>query len=77
MIKPDVLPFIAPFFLFAVFLAVQAFFPDQHYALYPVITVGVAAVIACYWRALPSLRASSPIMSAGVGIVGCDPLGRP
>jgi uncharacterized protein len=70
MTKSEVLPFTAPFFLFAVFLTVEGFFPDQHYALYPMVTALVAAVIVWYWRALPSLQPGSPIISACVGIAG-------
>ena len=70
MTKSEVLPFIAPFFFFAVFLTVQGYLPDQHYAIYPIVTVVVAAAIAFYWRALPPLRPSAPIVSVCVGIVG-------
>ena len=70
MAKSEVLPFIAPFFLFVVFLTAQGFFPEQHYALYPVITVAEAGIIAWYWRALPSLRPGAPIISACIGVVG-------
>ena len=70
MTKSEMLPFIAPFFLFAVFLTVQGFFPDQHYALYPLITVLEGAAIVWFWRALPTLTPSAPIFSVCVGIVG-------
>jgi len=70
MTKPEALPFIAPFFLFGVFLTVQGFFPDQHYALYPVVTIAVAAVLVWYRRALPSLRPGAPVVSACVGVAG-------
>jgi CAAX prenyl protease-like protein len=73
------LPFVAPFFLFLVFLAVEGWFPDQHYALYPFKTLAVGGVIAWFWRSLPRLRPGAPWSSAGVGVVvvilwiGLDP----
>ena len=78
--KSQTAPFVAPFFLFAIFLVVQDYFPDRHYLLYPVITVLVAAVLAWYWRSLPSLTSTAPMLSVAVGIagvvlwVGLDPL---
>ena len=72
-------PFIAPLFLFLVFLSIQGYFPDQHYLLYPIVTIIVAAVIAWYWRSYPSLKPSAPIVSILIGIVavvlwiGLDP----
>lgn len=68
--KSQAWPFIAPFFFFAAFLAVESYFPNQHYALYPIITILVAAVLAWYWRALPSLTPAAPLMSIWVGIAG-------
>ena len=70
MTKSHALPFVAPLFLFMGFLSVEGFFPDQHYVLYPIITLLVAAVLAWFWRSLPSLTPSAPIISVGVGIVG-------
>ncbi len=73
------LPFILPFLVFALFLAVEGWFPDQHYLLYPFKTLAVAAVIGWYWRQLPSLRPGAPLGSILVGIVavvlwiGLDP----
>jgi len=63
-------PFVAPFFLFAVFLTVEGYFPNQHYLLYPLKTIAVGAIILWYWRSLPSLRPSAPLLSALVGIAG-------
>jgi len=70
MTKSKALPFIAPLFLFMTFLCVEGFYPDQHYVLYPIITLLVAAVLAWFWRSLPSLTPAAPIISAGVGIIG-------
>ena len=73
MTKSDVLPFVAPFFLFAVFLSVQGFLPGPTLrALSSCITVMrlAATIIAWFWRSLPSLKPSSPLVSIGVGIVG-------
>jgi uncharacterized protein len=73
-------PFVAPFFLFMLFLSVESYFPDWHYALYPFKTILVAAVLAWYWRALPPLTPAAPMLSVGVGIlgvilwIGLDPL---
>jgi len=73
------LPLVAPFFLFMAFLAVEGFFPDQHYLLYPIKTVAVGAVIVWYWRRLPDLRPSQPVVSVLIGIIavvlwiGLDP----
>ncbi len=80
MTKSKALPFIAPLFLFMLFLCVQGFCPNQHYVLYPIATISVAAVFACYWHSLPSLVPSAPIASIGIGIVcviawiGLDPI---
>jgi len=77
--KSQAWPFVAPLLLFMAFLSVQGYFPDQHYVLYPVITVTEAAVLAWYWRALPSLVPSATLLSIGIGIlsvilwVGLDP----
>ncbi len=73
-------PFVAPFLLFTIFLVVESYFPDQHYLLYPIKTIAVGALILWYWRSLPSLRPSAPLLSMLVGIVavvlwiGLDPL---
>jgi CAAX prenyl protease-like protein len=70
MTKSQALPFVAPFFLFMLFLSVEGFFPDQHYALYPFKTLLVLAALVWYWRSLPSLVPSAPIGSVLVGIAG-------
>jgi len=70
MTTPSLMPFVAPFFLFMLFLSIQGFFPDQHYVLYPVITVLVATVLLVYWRQLPPLRPAAPLASVLVGVVG-------
>jgi CAAX prenyl protease-like protein len=70
MTKSQVLPLVAPFFLFMAFLAVESFFPNEHYMLYPFKTILVAAAIAWYWRALPPLVPAAPWLSVGVGILG-------
>ena len=64
------LPFVAPFFLFLVFLAVESWFPDLHYALYPLKTLAVGGVIAWVWRSLPNLRPDRPLSSVLVGVAG-------
>lgn len=66
----QVAPFVAPLFLFMVFLFVEGYFPDQHYLLYPIITVLEAAVLAWYWRQLPPMIPTAPMLSLWVGIVG-------
>jgi len=63
-------PFIAPLFMFMLFLSVESYFPDQHYVLYPIKISLVAALIAWYWRRLPALTPAAPILSVAVGIVG-------
>ena len=74
------MPYVAPFFLFMVFLTVEGFFPDQHYLLYPLKTVTVGMVIFWYGRELPGLRPTAPLLSALVGVlgvalwIGLDPL---
>jgi CAAX prenyl protease-like protein len=65
-----VAPFVAPFFFFMVFLSVEGLFSDKHFLLYPFKTILVAAVLAWYWRSLPSLIPSAPITSLVVGIAG-------
>jgi hypothetical protein len=70
MMKSQVLPFVAPFFLFMVCLSVEGFFPDQHYALYPIKTILVAATLAWYRRSFPSLMPAAPMLSVGVGVAG-------
>ena len=73
-------PFVAPFFLFMLCLSVEGFFPDRHYLLYPIKTILVAAVLAWYGRALPSLTPSAPMGSVGLGVaavvlwIALDPL---
>jgi CAAX prenyl protease-like protein len=66
----QVAPFVVPFFVFMVFLSVEGYFPDKHFLLYPFKTLLVVGVIAWYWRSLPSLTPSAPLMSLVVGIVG-------
>jgi CAAX prenyl protease-like protein len=64
-------PFVAPFLVFMLFLAgVDGFYPDQHYALYPIKTLIVVLVLAFYWRRLPRLTPSAPMVSVFVGIIG-------
>ena len=70
MMKSQAWPFVAPFFVFMVFLSVESHFPDQHYALYPVKTILVAIVLAWSWRSLPSLVPAVPVGSVVVGIAG-------
>lgn len=64
------MPFVAPFFLFMAFLSLESYFPDQHYALYPIKTVFVVAALIYYWHALPTLIPAAPMLSIGVGIAG-------
>ena len=64
------LPFVAPFFLFMVFVALEGYAPDQHYLFYPVKTLAVGAVILWFWRSLPDLKPSAPLFSGLVGVVG-------
>jgi membrane protease YdiL (CAAX protease family) len=77
--KSDVVPFVAPFFIFALFLTGESYFPGQHYLLYPIVTLLVAAAIFYFWRRLPTLVPSSVIGSIIVGVVaivlwtGLDP----
>jgi membrane protease YdiL (CAAX protease family) len=70
MLKSPALPLIAPLFLFMVFLSLQGFVPDQHYVLYPVVTVLVATVLMWFWSRLPSLAPSAPLLSIAVGVAG-------
>jgi CAAX prenyl protease-like protein len=63
-------PYVLPFLIFAVFLSVEGWFPDEHYLIYPWKTVVVGAVILWQWRQLPSLRPGSPLISALVGVIG-------
>jgi uncharacterized protein len=66
-----VAPFVAPFAVFMLFLvSADGFFPDQHYVLYPLKSLLVAAVIAWYWRELPSLKPTAPWASVAIGVVG-------
>jgi len=81
MTKFQIMPFVAPFFLFMLCLSVEGyFFPDQHYAFYPVKAILVAAVLAWYWRSLPPLTLAAPMLSVAVGVagvilwIGFDPL---
>ncbi len=66
----QVLPFVAPFLVFSLFLFGESFAPAQHYLIYPFKTLAVAAVIAWYWKELPSLRINRPGISILVGILG-------
>ena len=68
--KSQALPFVAPFFLFMAFLSVESYFPDQHYVLYPLKTLLVAAVLAWFWRSLPPLTPAAPMLSVCVGMAG-------
>jgi hypothetical protein len=64
-------PFVAPFAVFMLFLViVDGSFPDEHYLLYPLKSVLVGAIIACFWRALPSLRPVALWGSVVVGVAG-------
>jgi CAAX prenyl protease-like protein len=64
------LPFVLPFLVFSLLLAVGNWFPDQHYLIYPWKTVVVGALILWCMRRLPSLRPGSPWASVLVGIAG-------
>ena len=68
--KSQAWPFVAPLFVFMLFLSGESYFPDLHYVLYPFKTMLVAAVIAWYWRSLPSLMPTAWILSMGLGILG-------
>ncbi len=70
MIKSQVWPLVAPFFVFMVILIVEGYFPDQHYVIYPFKAILVAAVIAWFWRAMPNLTPSAPLVSILIGIAG-------
>jgi CAAX prenyl protease-like protein len=64
-------PFVAPFAVFMLFLVgVDGYFPDQHYALYPVKILLVMAALAWYWRRLPSLKPTALAGSLAVGTLG-------
>jgi CAAX prenyl protease-like protein len=69
MIGYSAMPFVAPFLAFMIFLSFEGYFPGQHYLLYPLKTLLVVAVLAWYWRSLPSLRTGAPLQSTGIGIV--------
>ena len=70
-------PFVAPFALFMVFLALEG--PLGRVPMYPVKTLCVLALIAWLWRRLPPFRLKAPLASVGVGAavfflwVGLDP----
>jgi membrane protease YdiL (CAAX protease family) len=49
---------------------VESYIPDHHYLFYPVTMIGVAAVLAWYWRSLPSLTPTAPMLSVCVGVLG-------
>ena len=73
-------PFVAPLLAFMISLmTVESYFPDQHYLLYPIKTIVVVAILAYFWRALPSLKPGAIILSVAVGVVsvflwvGLDP----
>jgi len=68
--KSQAWPFVAPFFLFMAFLSVENYFPDRHYALYPIKMILVVAVLARYWRLLPALTPAAPMRSVWVGVAG-------
>jgi len=64
-------PYVAPFAVFMAFLGiVDGSCPNEHYLLYPVKSLLVVAVIAWYWRDLPSLKPVAILGSVAVGIVG-------
>jgi len=65
------LPFVAPFAVFMLFLGiVDGYCPAEHYLLYPLKSLLVAGVIAWYWRELPSLKPVAPGVSVVIGVVG-------
>jgi uncharacterized protein len=66
----EIAPFVAPFLFFMVFLSVEGLFPEQHYLLYPFKTILVAVILAWYWRSLPSLIPTAPMLSLVVGTAG-------
>jgi CAAX prenyl protease-like protein len=74
------LPFVAPFLVFTLFLALESWVPDRHYLLYPFKTIAVAAVIFWFRKDLPDLRPGAPLFSVLIGIiavviwVGLDPV---
>ncbi len=70
MLKSPVVPFVAPFLLYMLILSGEGWFPDQHYLIYPIKSLLVGAVIVGFWRVLPSLKPSAPVLSVLVGIVG-------
>ncbi len=64
-------PWIAPFAVFMLFLGiVDGYFPNEHYLLYPVKSLLVAGVIACFWREWPSLKPVAPVVSVAIGVLG-------
>lgn len=67
--KSSAWPFVAPFLLFMVFLGIESWMPNQHYIVYVFKTIAVGALIAWYWKSLPSLIPSAPLISVLVGIV--------
>lgn len=73
-------PFVTPFLVFMIFLAVEGWFPDRHYLIYPWKVAAVGAVILAYWRQYPSLRPSAPFTSTLIGVIavalwiGLDPV---
>jgi CAAX prenyl protease-like protein len=66
----NAVPFVAPFLLFMTFLIVESWFPDQHYALYPLKTLAVGGLVAWYWRSLPDLKPGAPFISVLIGVAG-------
>jgi uncharacterized protein len=69
--KSSIAPFVAPFVVFMLFLSiVDAYWPNEHYLLYPVKSLLVAGVIAWYWRELPSLKPVAPVASVAIGVLG-------
>jgi membrane protease YdiL (CAAX protease family) len=68
--KSQVMPLVAPFFLFAVFLSVESYYPAQHYVLYPIVTLAVAAALAWFWRALPPMIPTAIGFSVAIGVAG-------
>jgi CAAX prenyl protease-like protein len=65
-----VAPLVLPFLLFSIFLAAEGLFPAWHYLIYPFKSLATAAIILLFWRELPTLRPSRPLLSALLGLVG-------
>ena len=70
MTKSSALPFVAPFFLFMLFLSGESYFPDQHYVLYPFKILLVVVALAWFWHSLPPLFPRAVPLSVGIGVLG-------